>query len=196
MQKPVGIALTLCCLLGVTNWAQAADTARTGGKTQSIHDFVVQDIQGQEIKLEQFRGKVVLLVNVASQCGYTPQYEGLQKVFLQYRDRGFLVLGFPANNFGGQEPGTNQEILSFCSSRFHVTFPMFSKISVKGEDKHPLYKYLTEPETNPKFAGEIKWNFNKFLVDRKGNIVARFDSPDTPQSEKVTKAIESALNIR
>lgn len=158
-----------------------------------LYDFSVRDIDGKEVKLDQFRGKVMLLVNVASQCGYTPQYEGLQKIYAKYKDQGLAVLGFPANNFGAQEPGTNDEIKNFCTTKFHVTFPMFSKISVKGPDKHPLYKYLTETSTDPKFAGEITWNFNKFLVDRQGTILARFESKDAPESEKVINAVETAL---
>jgi glutathione peroxidase len=185
--------LTIALTVGLGGVLHAADAPQNKDKKMKIYDIEVKDIDGNQVKLEQYRGKVLLLVNVASQCGFTPQYEGLQKIYAKYRDQGFLVLGFPANNFGGQEPGADQEIKTFCSTRFHVTFPMFSKISVKGADKHPLYKYLTEAETDPEFAGEIKWNFNKFLVDRQGNLIARFDSPDTPEGEKVTKAIEAAL---
>jgi glutathione peroxidase len=162
-------------------------------KVPSIYEFTVTDIDGKNVKLEQFRGKAMLVVNVASQCGYTPQYEGLQKIYSRYKERGLVVLGFPANNFGAQEPGTDQEIKTFCSTKYNVTFPMFSKISVKGVDQHPLYKFLTVEMTDPKFAGEITWNFNKFLVDRQGHIVARFDSKDTPESDKVLAAIEQAL---
>ncbi len=189
----LGLAMSLILVLGLKGGIQAADTSLGKGKKMTIYDFSLNNIDGKQVKLDQYRGKVLLLVNVASQCGFTPQYEGLQKIYSQYKDKGFVVLGFPANNFGGQEPGTDQEIKTFCSTRFHATFPMFAKISVKGADKHPLYQFLTEAGTDPRFAGEIKWNFNKFLVDRKGNIVARFDSPDTPESEKVTKAIEMAL---
>jgi glutathione peroxidase len=188
-----GLMMSLILLLGVDSGIRAGDASTGKSKQMTIYDFSLNDIDGKQVRLDQYRGKVLLLVNVASQCGFTPQYEGLQKIYSQYKDKGFLVLGFPANNFGGQEPGTNQEIKTFCSTKFHATFPMFSKISVKGNDKHPLYQFLTEAETDPKFSGEIKWNFNKFLVDRKGNIVARFDSPDTPESEKVTTAIEATL---
>jgi len=163
------------------------------GKDKSVYDFTMKDTGGRDVKLEQFRGKVVMLVNVASKCGYTPQYDGLQKIYDQYKDRGFVILGFPANNFGAQEPGTNEEIVEFCRINYGVKFPIFSKISVKGEDKHPLYKYLTERETNPEFGGEIKWNFNKFLIGRDGKIIARFESADKPEDAKVTKAIEGAL---
>jgi glutathione peroxidase len=180
-------------LLATAVAIQAGDNPSKGGKPSVIYDYTVKSIDGKPVKLDQFRGKALLLVNVASQCGYTPQYEGLQKIYSRYKDKGLVILGFPANNFGAQEPGTDQEIKTFCSTKYNVTFPMFSKISVKGSDKHPLYQFLTEEKTDPKFAGEISWNFNKFLVDKKGTIAARFDSKDTPESEKVVTAIEQAL---
>jgi glutathione peroxidase len=145
------------------------------------------------MSLSEYKGKVILIVNVASKCGHTPQYEGLQKIYSEYQDQGLVVLGFPANNFRNQEPGTDQEIKEFCSLNYGVTFPMFSKISVKGDDIHPLYQFLTSEKTNPEFAGEISWNFNKFLIDRSGKIIARFESKDQPESEKVVAAIEGAL---
>ena len=159
----------------------------------SIHSFALKDIDGRDTKLAQYKGKVMLLVNTASKCGYTPQYEGLQQLYTKYKDQGLVVLGLPANNFKGQEPGTNEEIKDFCTLKYKVSFPMFAKISVKGDDKHPLYKYLTEPETNPQYAGEIKWNFNKFLVDKQGQIIARFDSKDKPMDDTVVQAVEAAL---
>jgi glutathione peroxidase len=162
-------------------------------KAKTIYDFTVKDIDGKNVKLKQYKGKVALVVNVASKCGYTPQYEGLQAIYQKYKDQGFVVLGFPANNFKDQESGTNAEIKEFCESKYKVTFPMFAKISVKGEDQEPLYQYLTSKETNPNYAGDITWNFNKFLVDKNGKILARFTSKDTPQSETVTQAIEKAL---
>jgi glutathione peroxidase len=162
-------------------------------KTAPLYKFKMKDIDGKDVKLKKYKGDVLLVVNVASKCGYTPQYEGLQAVYEKYKTQGFEILGFPANNFGTQEPGTNTEIKEFCTSKYKVTFPMFAKISVKGDDIDPLYKFLTSKETNPDFAGDISWNFNKFLVDRKGNIVARFTSKDTPQSDKVTQAIEKYL---
>lgn len=162
-------------------------------KAKTIYDFTVKDIDGNDVKLKKYKGKVALVVNVASKCGYTPQYEGLQAIYQKYKDQGFVILGFPANNFREQEPGTNAEIKEFCESKYKVTFPLFAKISVKGEDQEPLYKYLTGKETNPEFAGDITWNFNKFLVDKNGKIIARFTSKDTPQSETVTQAIEKAL---
>jgi len=162
-------------------------------KEKSVLDFKMKDIDGNDVKLKKYKGNVLLVVNTASKCGYTPQYEGLQATYAKYKDQGFYVLGFPANNFGGQEPGTDSEIKEFCSLKFKVTFPMFSKISVKGEDQHPLYAFLTSKETDPNFAGDITWNFNKFLVDRKGNVVARFSSKDKPEGEAVAQAIEKYL---
>jgi glutathione peroxidase len=179
--------------MGANSGAKASASGVEKGKAKSMYDFTLKNSKGQDVKLEEFRGQVVMLVNVASKCGYTPQYEGLQKIYERYREQGFTVLGFPANNFGAQEPGTNEEIQEFCRINYGVTFPVFSKISVKGDDKHPLYKYLTEKESNPEFAGEIKWNFNKFLVGRDGRILARFDSGDKPEDTKVTQAIERAL---
>lgn len=163
-------------------------------KTKSVLDFKMKDIDGKDVKLKKYKGNVLLIVNTASQCGYTPQYEGLQATYTKYNEKGFYVLGFPANNFKGQEPGTDAEIKEFCSLKYKVTFPMFSKISVKGEDQHPLYGFLTSKETDPNFGGDITWNFNKFLVDRKGNVVARFTSKDKPEGEAVTAAIEKYLN--
>lgn len=168
-------------------------TPTAEAKTKSVLDFKMKDIDGNDVKLNKYKGKVLLLVNTASKCGYTPQYEGLQAIYEKYNAEGFYVLGFPANNFGGQEPGKESEIKEFCESKYKVKFPLFAKISVKGEDQDPLYKFLTSKETDPNFAGDITWNFNKFLVDRKGNVVARFSSKDTPQSEAVTQAIEKYL---
>ena len=171
--------------------AQSAEPGETAVK--SIYDFTMKDIDGKEVSLDTYRGKVVLLVNVASRCGFTPQYEGLEKLYEKYSDQGLVVLGFPANNFMGQEPGTNEEIKEFCSSRYSVSFPMFAKISVKGRDQHPLYRFLTGKETNPRFSGDISWNFNKFLIGRDGAVVARFGSRAAPESSEVTSAIEAAL---
>jgi glutathione peroxidase len=199
----LGIAVSTTALLlvkasganaGANEGAGAASNGVGKGTAKSVYDFTLKDAKGKDVKLEEFRGRVVMLVNVASKCGYTPQYEGLQKIYERYKDRGFTILGFPANNFGAQEPGTNEEIQEFCRINYGVTFPIFSKISVKGQDQHPLYKYLTGKESNPDFAGEIKWNFNKFLVGRDGRILARFDSADKPEDAKVTQAIEQALN--
>jgi len=157
-------------------------------------DFTVKDIDGKDVDLAKtYKGKVVLVVNVASKCGLTPQYAELEKLYGGYKERGLVILGFPANEFGAQEPGTNSEIKKFCTSEYKVTFPMFSKIVVKGEGIHPLYAFLTGTETDPSFSGPIKWNFTKFLVNRKGEVVARFEPKDAPESEAVKTAIEKAL---
>ena len=194
MKAKLGVLLTLLTVAAIALNAGPGNDIPKGGKQAMIYNFALKSIDGKDVNLSQYRGKALLLVNVASQCGYTPQYEGLQKIYAKYKDRGLVVLGFPANNFGAQEPGTDQEIKTFCSTRYNVTFPMFSKISVKGPDQHPLYQYLTSTATNPQFAGEIKWNFNKFLIDKQGNISARFDSKDAPESETVVTAIEKALH--
>jgi glutathione peroxidase len=159
----------------------------------NVLDFTLNSIDGKPAPLSQYQGKVVLIVNVASKCGFTPQYTGLEKIYEKYKDQGFVILGFPANNFGAQEPGTNEEIKTFCSSKYMVTFPMYAKISVKGADIHPLYQFLTDKTTNPTTAGDIKWNFTKFLVGKDGKVIARFESPVTPESAEVTGAIEKAL---
>ena len=158
-------------------------------------DFEMKTIDGKLQSLSQYKGKVALIVNVASKCGNTPQYETLQALYSKYKDQGFVVLGFPANDFGKQEPGTDAEIKAFCSSTYGVTFPMFSKISVVGEDQHPLYAYLTSASTDPKFAGDIKWNFTKFLIGRDGQVIARFHYKTKPDSEEVIGAIENALAV-
>ena len=159
----------------------------------TVLDFQMRDIDGANVKLNKYKGNVLLVVNVASKCGYTPQYEALQATYAKYKEKGFTILGFPANNFGSQEPGSETEIKEFCTSKFHVTFPMFAKISVKGDDQDPLYKFLTAKETNPDFAGDIKWNFSKFLVDRSGKVVARFEPKVMPDSPDVTAAIEKYI---
>jgi glutathione peroxidase len=160
---------------------------------KSVLEFSLKNIKGQDVKLGEYGGKVLLLVNVASKCGYTPQYEGLENIYRKYKDQGFVVMGFPANNFLGQEPGTDEEIITFCTTKYNVTFPMFSKISVKGDKIHPLYRFLTSKETNPEFGGNISWNFNKFLIDRSGKIVDRFGTREKPESEKIVQAIEREL---
>ena len=159
-------------------------------------DFTVKDIDGKEQNLANYKGKVVMIVNVASRCGFTPQYQQLEAVYKKYADRGFVILGFPANNFKGQEPGSDEQIKQFCTSKYDVTFPMMSKVSVVGEDKSPVYKFLTEKPTAGDFAGEIGWNFNKFLIDRNGNIIARYNSRTKPDDGKVTDEIEKALDAK
>jgi len=158
----------------------------------NLYNFTLASIDGKPMPLADFKGKVILLVNVASQCGYTPQYTALEAMYNKYKDQGFVILGFPANNFGQQEPGTNEEIKTFCSRKYSVTFPLYSKISVKGSDQAPLYQYLTK-DADPSHTGDIKWNFTKFLVDRDGHVVQRFEPAVTPDSAEVTSAIEKLL---
>src|SRR5829696_2442209 len=157
--------------------------------------FTVKDIDGKDYELAQLKGKVVMLVNVASKCGFTKQYTGLEKLYEKYKDRGLVIVGFPANNFGGQEPGTEEEIKTFCSTKYNVTFPMMSKISVKGENQHALYDLLTH-RTPQEFRGEIGWNFTKFMVDRNGQVFARFASKTTPEDEQLVAAVEKALGAK
>jgi glutathione peroxidase len=178
--------MTKMMLLGMAVCAMAFGAS-------SVYDFTLNSIDGTPTPLSTFKGKVVLLVNVASKCGYTPQYAGLEKLYEKYKDQGLVLVGVPANNFGAQEPGSNEEIKTFCSRNYNVTFPMMSKVSVKGADKTPLYQYLTDTSANPKTAGEIKWNFTKFLIDKKGNVINRFESAVTPESTDMVKAIEAAL---
>jgi glutathione peroxidase len=157
-----------------------------------IYSFTLNSIDGKPAPLADYKGKVALVVNVASQCGYTPQYSALEATYEKYKDQGFVILGFPANNFGAQEPGTNEEIKTFCTRKYSVSFPMYAKISVKGPDQAPLYAYLTK-DTGPGITGEIKWNFTKFLIDRNGNVVQRFEPAVTPDSKEVVSAIEKQL---
>lgn len=161
---------------------------------KSIYEFSMKDIDGKEVKLDVYKGKVIMIVNTASKCGLTPQYEGLQSLYDKYKDKNFVILGFPANNFMGQEPGTEKEIKDFCTLKYNVTFPMFAKISVKGTDQHPFYTFLTNKESNPGFDGDISWNFEKFLVDKNGKVIARFSPRTTPDDAKLIEAVENALN--
>ncbi len=179
------IALALLFALAGAAALAAAET--------SIYSFTMDDIDGKPVSLETFKGKVLLVVNTASKCGLTPQYEGLQALYDKYRGQGLVILGFPANNFRGQEPGSNEEIKEFCSTKYGVDFLLFSKISVLGEDIHPLYKYLTSGAGNADLAGDITWNFEKFLFDWNGRISARFAPRTKPDSEEIVKAIEALL---
>jgi glutathione peroxidase len=157
----------------------------------SLYDIPLKDIDGKDTSLKAYEGKVLLVVNVASRCGLTPQYTGLQALQDKYREKGFSILAFPCNQFNGQEPGTNEEIKQFCSSKYHVTFPIFDKLDVNGQDRHPLYVALAG-KASP-FPGDIKWNFGKFLIGRDGKILKRFEPRTTPDSPEVTQAIETAL---
>ncbi|MBE0645802.1 MAG: glutathione peroxidase [Bacteroidetes bacterium] len=179
------VLLLLCATVIVS--AQEKSTDRSKG----VYDFTLNNIDGKETPLSDYSGKVLLIVNTASKCGYTPQYAPLEKLYRRFHDKGLRILAFPANNFGGQEPGSNAEIKEFCSSNYAVTFDLFEKISVKGEDIHPLYRYLT---TETDFPGDIRWNFTKFLVDREGKVVARFETKVDPLEGNVISQIEELLN--
>ena len=191
----LGIGLSIIALAG--GFMMDAPSAQAGekgqlmaAKTTSVYDFTMDDIDGKPVNLGQYKGKVLLVVNTASFCGNTPQYTDLESIYEQYREKGFEVLAFPANNFGQQEPGTNAEIKGFCLTKYSVSFPLFSKISVKGSDKHPLYRYLTEQSP---FPGEVEWNFQKYLVDRSGTVVARFPHRMKPSSPEIVKEVERVL---
>jgi glutathione peroxidase len=160
------------------------------GQGKNFHDFTVQAIDGSEFPLSQLAGKKVMVVNVASKCGLTPQYESLQALYERYRDRGFVIVGFPANNFGAQEPGTNEEIQAFCRANYGVSFPMMAKISVAGEDIHPLYAWLTRKSENGAEDSPVTWNFQKFLIDGRGNRVASFEPKTQPATEEIIRWIE------
>ncbi len=170
--------------------AVMATTGKHVAGEKSIYDFKMDNIDGKPVSLNKYKGKVLLVVNVASQCGYTPQYKGLEALYRSKKNKGFVILGFPANNFGAQEPGSNAEIKQFCTSKFDVTFPMFSKISVKGEDEHPLYKWLIAKSDR---QDDIEWNFTKFVIGKDGKVFKRFRSKDAPDSPEVLAAIDEAL---
>lgn len=162
---------------------------------ESVFDFVLNNIDGVKTSLNQYKGKTILIVNVASKCGYTPQYEGLQALYEKYNSDDFVILGFPANNFKGQEPGSDEDIKQFCTLEYGVEFPMFSKVSVKGSDQHELFTYLTSLD-NPDFTGDINWNFEKFLISKEGKLLRRFRSNVKPQSKEIVSAIEKELNTK
>ena len=168
----------------------AAAIKEVRAEEAKLYSFQVQTIDGKTVSLGDYRGRALLIVNVASRCGFTPQYEGLEKLYTTYKDKGLEILGFPANNFMHQEPGTDEEIKKFCSLKYNVTFPMFSKISVKGKGAHPLYQYLTKESGA---ASEVSWNFNKFLVDPEGKVVAHFGSRTEPFSKDLVEKLESVL---
>lgn len=178
---------------GAAGWMLLAGAAARAAEPKTALGFKMATITGQEADLSQYQGKVVLIVNVASNCGNTRQYEPLQALYQTYKSRGFVVLGFPANEFGEQEPGTNQEIRKFCTENYKVDFPMFSKIVVKGPGIAPLYAYLTDPQTNPKFGGPVTWNFEKFLIGRDGQVVARYEPDTSPDAPEVVQQIEAQL---
>lgn len=169
-------------------------SSKPGHAAQRLYDFKVKSIDNEDISLEKYRGMVVLIVNTASKCGYTSQYEGLQSLYQKYQSKGFVILGFPSNDFGNQEPGTASDIKSFCKANFGVTFPLFAKASVRGNNKQELFKWLTNGGGQKDLQGEVSWNFQKFLIDRSGRLTARFASGKEPLSSEVTKAVEDLLN--
>jgi glutathione peroxidase len=172
---------------------QTSKTEKEAPKVKSVLDFTMKDIDGKPKPLSAYKGKVLMIVNTASECGFTPQYETLQKLYETYKEKGFMILAFPANNFGEQEPGTNAEIKTFCSTKFHTTFDLFEKISVKGNDQHPLYSFITKES---QCAGDVKWNFQKYLVDKHGQIVTKYLSAVDPMSKEVREQVEKLLSAK
>jgi glutathione peroxidase len=180
------VLLSLTLVLGILLMSGAP-------KPETFYDIKVQDIIGNNVSMEKYKGKVLLIVNVASKCGHTKQYKDLQALYEEYQNDDFAVLGFPANNFGAQEPGSNQEINRFCTSEYGVTFPMFSKVSVKGEKIHPLYQYLTSKEKNGRLDAPINWNFQKFLIDRNGKVIRSFLPAERVNDKKIKRAITKQI---
>lgn len=186
-----GSSLFALCTVGMLATMSMAEEKET--KVAPVLDFTMKSLDGKPVDLSKYQGKVVLIVNVASKCGLTPQYKGLQALHEKYGKDGLAILGFPANEFGKQEPGSDAEIAEFCSANYGVDFDMFSKVVVKGDGQCDLYKFLTSPETNPEFAGDIKWNFEKFLIGKDGKVVKRFAPPVAPESKEVVSTIEAEL---
>jgi glutathione peroxidase len=200
MTKPTLYLVTLFGLWALSDAAETPHSDKTDGtsavtaqEANSVLDFTMQGIDGKPYPLAKHKGQVILLVNVASRCGYTRQYEGLQKLHDAHKDKGFTVIGVPANDFGAQEPGTNEEIKEFCSGKFHVTFPVLGKVHVKGEEICPLYQYLTTKGPKP---GDISWNFNKYLIGRDGKPIDRYESKVEPEDADLAKAIAAALAVK
>jgi glutathione peroxidase len=187
----LGLLTCAACSTAGSTAASNAVSPPPSGVAGTIYDFTKPNIDSHTVHLSKYKGKVLLVVNVASKCGYTPQYAGLEALYKEYENKGFVILGFPANNFNEQEPGTNSDIKLFCTSKYNVTFPMFSKISVKGADEDPLYKWLIASSDRPN--DDIEWNFCKFLIGKDGKVIARFKSEDTPESSQVRSAIDAAL---
>lgn len=191
MMRVFKMMLAVAMLFAMISLTQAAE--KGSKKVPAALNFKMKTLDGKDVDLGKYQGKVVLFVNVASQCGYTKQYKGLQALHDKYAEEGLTIIGVPCNDFGAQEPGTSDEIASFCKKNYGVKFDMLEKVTVKGDDKAPLYKYLTSKETNPKSAGDIKWNFTKFLINRKGEIVGRYEPKVEPESKELTGAIEAEL---
>ena len=195
MKQPTFFLLTAFILLSSTLAACSSpkSQAAEGKPKGSVHQFTMETIDGEEQSLEAYKGKVLVMVNVASKCGYTPQYEQLQAFYEKYKDKGVVVMGFPANNFMNQEPGTDEEIKQFCTENYDVSFPMFSKISVKGSDQHPLYGYLTSEKKNGVLDTKVSWNFNKFLVNQDGQVIKHYNSPVEVTSKAFHEDLEALL---
>lgn len=190
-------ALALVMLLGIfltvrSLFSTSVPPAMPENKT-SVHDFTATSIDGKLVNLGDYHGKVLVIVNVASKCGYTRQYEGLEQLYKKYKAKGVVVMGFPANNYGGQEPGSNEEIQQFCSTKFNVSFPMFAKVSVDGKDRDELFQFLTAGGGKKELEGNIRWNFEKFVIDKQGNLVKRFGSGTEPMSDEMISTIEGLL---
>ncbi|MEI6892892.1 MAG: glutathione peroxidase [Pontiella sp.] len=185
--KALALAVLLSATIGCTFAPKEAPV-------KSLYTIEVKTISGEIVTLDQYQGKTLLIVNTASKCGFTDQYEGLQKLYTTYQEQGLVILGFPANDFLRQEPGSNDEIASFCEINYGVTFPLFEKIKVKGKEQHPLYTFLTSPKTNPNFSGKISWNFNKFLIAPDGRVINRFGSRTKPSDPKLVTAIQDAIH--
>ena len=188
----------VCLLMLGCGESASTSTATTAPSKEYLNmsgplSITVKSLAGEDVNLASYQGNVVMIVNTASKCGLTPQYEKLQALHEKYHAQGLRILGFPANNFAGQEPGSNEQIAAFCQTNYGVAFDMFAKVSVKGDDQTPLYAYLTSEQTNGQFAGDITWNFEKFLIDKSGNVIARFDPKVTPDDPQVVEAIEAAL---
>lgn len=196
MFRPTTAYLAISLLAGFSAMSASLSHAADAEKPQHALDLKMKTIDGETADLSKYRGKVVLIVNVASECGLTPQYEALQAIYEKYQEKGFVVLGFPANQFRGQEPGSDADIKQFCTTKYNVSFPMFSKIEVNGEGAAPLYQYLTSQDVAPVGDGEITWNFEKFLLDREGKVAARFSPRTTPDSPEVIKSIEAELGSK
>jgi len=193
VSKLTGTALIVILIVVIISMAAYPGKSHPPEEKKSVLDYTLALADGTQQSLANFRGKVLLLVNVASNCGFTGQYEGLQKLHTKYESAGFSVLAFPANDFLGQEPGTNEEIVTFCRMNYGVTFPVFAKIAVIGDQQHPLYRFLTNEITNPGFSGDISWNFNKFLIDRQGKVIARYGSRTVPEDAELVAQLEKAL---
>ncbi|NND96827.1 MAG: glutathione peroxidase [Pirellulaceae bacterium] len=195
MRLILSVAVVLGAFVAMSQQPSAAETPESGDKHEHecALDYKMNTIDGKKVDLEDYEGNVVLIVNTASQCGLTPHYKGLQTLYKKYEDKGFVVLGFPCNQFGSQEPGTDAEIAQFCSSKYDVTFPMFSKVDVNGDDAAPIFQHLTSKDVKPAGKGPVGWNFEKFLIDREGQLVSRFKSRTAPEDTELVKAIEAEL---